>query len=133
VGEELELNRGEWLRKEVPRSLLQRFGARLDARVARHDDHGGAGIRFEDRAHQVEPANARHEQVHERDVERAASHQLERRVPALADRDVVSLLSEHQRARLAQCRLIVDEQHAGLRRLRDADVAHGDARALPDG
>ena len=115
--QDLEMRGRERLRQIIERALPQRFHARLDAGIAGHDDHDRVVVRAERRSQQCQPVDPRHVQIREYDIERPALEELQGILAAARDRDVISLVTEHGGAALAQGMLIVDyeDPNASLR------------------
>ena len=89
----LEVGGRERFREVVERALPQRLDARLHARIPRHHDHDGVVVGGERRAEQRQAVDLRHVEVGEHDVEPAAFQEVERFLPAAADRHVVAFVA----------------------------------------
>src|SRR5690606_21132824 len=100
----------ERLRQVLPRPELERLDARLDARIARHDDGDGVRLRRQSRLEQLEPRDLRHVEVDQDDVERLAPQELQRLFAPRRRRDVVALGLQDGGAALAQRALVIHDE-----------------------
>jgi hypothetical protein len=89
----------------VERPELDGLNRALHRRMRRHQDHLAVGLRFTDGAQDLEPAELRHTQVHERDVCGLAGELRERRPRAR--------VPDHLEARLRR-KPLDQGQHPGL-------------------
>ena len=108
--EDLELRGRKRLRQILPGAETQRLEARVDARLAGHDDRERRGVRGERGGEQFAARHLAHVPVDQHDVERASGEQILRLAPLAADRHIVAVVSEHAGAALAQRVFVIDDQ-----------------------
>ena len=113
--DELDLVHLERLGDVVVRAELHRLHRRLGGRERGDDHHDGLGRVLLRRPEHREAVHLPHPEVGDDQVEHLTREGLDRLRAALADRDVVALLLQHDREEVAHAALVVHHEDPGVR------------------